>query len=152
MGAVEILTMARCASMTLRIATALAVAGVLAIPVATDAAPSQAWVNSDCLHEHYKPKQILIACADGTEILKGLRWSRWTGQQATGTGRDYVVSCNPDCAAGHRTSAYPVTVTLSKPASCKGQAHPTFSRAVLRFGKAHPGSKRTETDSLGCPV
>jgi hypothetical protein len=137
--------------MKLSIATALALAGLLAVPVATDAAPSQAWVNSDCLHEHYKPKQIVIACADGTETLKSLKWSRWNAREATGTGRDYVVSCTPDCAAGHRT-VYPVTVTLSKPVSCKSQAHPAFSRAVLRFSKAHPGSKRTETDSLGCPV
>jgi hypothetical protein len=134
-------------------ALALVLAGlVLAIPVA-GASSTQVWVTggNDCSHERYQPAQIVIACTDGTEMLKGLKWSRWNGREATGTGRDYVVSCTPDCAAGHR-SVYPVTVTLTKPATCPGQAHRAFSRAELRFGKAHPGSKKTETDRLGCPL
>jgi Tfp pilus assembly protein PilV len=131
---------------------ALMLAGLaLAIP-ASAATSTQVWVTggTDCSHERYKPKQIVIACADGTEVLKSLRWSRWTGRQASASGRDYLVSCTPDCAAGHRT-AYPVTVTLTKPLSCKGQLHQVFSRAVVRFPKTHPASRRTETDRLGCP-
>jgi hypothetical protein len=138
---------------TLLLPLALMLAGLALAVTAAAATSTQVWVTggTDCSHERFEPKQIVIACADGTEILKNLKWSRWNGREATGTGRDYVVSCNPDCAAGHRT-AYPVTVTLSKPTSCKGQVHRAFSHAVLKFGKAHPGSKSTETDRLSCPV
>jgi hypothetical protein len=142
--------LARAASVS-ALALALAVLA-LAIPAAA-ATSTQVWVTGggDCAHERYQPKQIVIACADGTEILKNLKWERWNGREATGTGRDYVVSCNPDCAAGH-LSAYPVTVTLTKPKSCKGRRNRVFSHALLKFGQRHPGSRSTEADSLGCPL
>jgi hypothetical protein len=113
----------------------------------------QVWVTTgnSCRQERYKPSQIQLACVDGSETLQGLKWSSWNASRATGQGTDYVISCNPDCAAGHRT-AYPVTVTLTKPKSCKGQRHRVFSHALLRFGQGHPGSRSTEADSLGCPL
>lgn len=147
---------ARCrARMAALLGPALMLAGLpaAAIPATPATAPKQVWVTGgpSCLHERYKPKQIVIACADGTDVLKGLRWSSWSATKAAGTGTDYVVSCNPDCASGHRT-AYPVTVTLTQPKPCKGQSHPAFRRAVLRFGGSHPGLLSAESDRLSCPV
>jgi hypothetical protein len=126
-----------------------------ALPAIAPAATSskQVWVTAgtSCRLERFKPRQIELACADGTEALRSLKWSRWNRAQASGKGTDDVVSCNPDCAAGHE-SAYPVNVTLGRPKSCKGRVHPVFSLATLRFPQAHPGTRRTETDHLGCPL
>jgi hypothetical protein len=96
----------------------------------------------------YKPRQIVIACGDGTEVLKGLHWSRWKSAKATGSGTDYMNSCTPDCAAGHRTP-YPATVALTMPVTCSGR--PVFSRMVVTFTHARPHRRRTETDRWTCP-
>jgi hypothetical protein len=131
----------------------LAALPAAAIPATPATASKPVWVTGgpSCLHERFKPKQIVIACADGTDVLKGLKWSTWSATRATGTGTDYVVTCSPDCASGHRT-AYPVSVTLTQPRSCKRQAHPVFSRAMLKFGKTHPGLLSAESDRLSCPA
>jgi hypothetical protein len=138
--------------MRFRAATAVfASLALIAIPAAATAASSapQVWVIN-CSHEGYKPKQILIACGDGTEILKGLTWSSWTKLRATGKGTEYRNTCNPSCAAGHFIP-YPIAITLTKPISCHGFRHKVFSHAVLTFGKARPGKRATETDPLTCP-
>jgi hypothetical protein len=66
-----------------------------------------------------KPHSIVVTCADANEYVTGIIWSSWTATRAAGTGTVHYNDCTPNCAAGHfRTAA--ATLTLSKPASCKG--------------------------------
>jgi hypothetical protein len=131
--------------------SSLLLAALPAVAIAA-ASTGQVWVTGghDCRHERYKPKQILIACGDGSETLKDLAWSSWTGSKATGRGTEYRNTCNPSCSAGQFTP-YPITITLTKPISCPGQRHNVFSRAVITFGKVRPGKRATEIDRLSCP-
>jgi hypothetical protein len=51
---------------------------------------------------------------DAGDIATGLSWSSWTSDGAVGHGMRNVLGCVPDCAQGTVT-AYPVTITLSRP-------------------------------------
>lgn len=51
--------------------------------------------------------------------LEDMRWSHWGGGVANGRGTVALRDCTPSCVNGH-TVKYPVTVTLSHPASCFG--------------------------------
>ncbi len=86
----------------LRPALALA---VLALPAAALAASAVTKVPN-CNTAAYKPKQIMLACGDGSEYLAKLKWSRWTERSAMAAGMDEVNHCNPDCVKGHFTG-YP---------------------------------------------
>lgn len=115
------------------------VAAVLAIPsVALAAGSTQTWAIN-CGREQYKPRGIIVTCADAGVSLSRLEWSRWTHTTARATGIYNENTCTPSCAAGHNVSK-PVEVTLSKPRTCPGRAHPAFSRATFSFPSGAPPS------------
>jgi hypothetical protein len=128
---------------------ALALA-LVALPAAALAASSVTKVPN-CNTAVYKPKRLVLACGDGSEYLAKLKWSRWTASSATAAGMDEVNNCTPDCVKGH-FKGYPVTVTLSRARRCAHvKGHELFSRIALQYPDAHPGTKRTTTESLPCP-
>jgi hypothetical protein len=51
--------------------------------------------------------------------LERMRWSHWGAPVTNGHGTLALRDCTPSCVGGH-TVDYPVTVTLSHPASCFG--------------------------------
>ncbi|MGH2928867.1 MAG: hypothetical protein ACRDL8_11750, partial [Solirubrobacteraceae bacterium] len=59
------------------------------------------------------PKTYVLACGDGYTGLQQLHWKRWGSRTATATGRGFVNTCTPNCAAG-RPATYPVVVTVSR--------------------------------------
>lgn len=59
------------------------------------------------------PKTYVLACGDGNTWLQQLRWKHWGSRTATATGRGFVNTCTPSCAAG-RPATYPVLVTVSR--------------------------------------
>ena len=71
-----------------------------------------------------RPRNIGIS-GDGTNIVTGLKWSRWTATGATGKGTSDIQGCVPNCAAGTET-AVTATITLSKP------VHGYFTKLVER--------------------
>ncbi len=132
-----------------RIALLVALAAVPALALA--ASPSQVLVTN-CHRAEYKPKSISLSCGDANNLLIKLKWSSWTTTNATGAGINQVNPCTPNCASS-RSKPYPVNVTLSKPKACKNRSHKVFNRVTLTYtGKRPPGSKKTETDTLGCPL
>lgn len=96
----------------------------------------QVRVTSDCAHERYEPREIVLTCADGLARLKKLSWSSWTTTKARGKGLFEAPNC-VSCAHRHFNS-YPLTLTLSRPIRCHGQRHPVWSRAALKFGRSRP--------------
>jgi hypothetical protein len=73
-----------------------------------------------------------------------LRWTRWTRDQASATGANWLDNCDPDCAAG-RFAPEPVTITLSNPRRLGGYL--VFTKVELRYiGRLATGqTSRTET-------
>jgi hypothetical protein len=126
--------------------TALAAIPALALASAN---PKEVWVTN-CYSSQYKPKLIVISCGDATNYVAKLRWSAWTQTRATGTGRDEVNSCEPNCVSGHE-KASAVTVTLSDPRRCRGRLHRDFNRMKLSFVGEH-GPDSTQNVTLGCPL
>lgn len=71
------------------------------VAAATTAAASQFVVLGCDLKGLVKPSQYVLACGDGNAGLRGLHWTSWTPQLASGYGTYYVNDCKPYCAAGH---------------------------------------------------
>jgi hypothetical protein len=128
-----------------------ALIGVIAVPAVALAAPGPKTVYAiTCLQERYKPKQITIACVDGTVKVTKLKWSSWSSTSAQASGVYEVNKCDPDCAAGHARS-FPVKITLSRPKTCPGHQHRAFGRVSYAFGARHPKPTPRHT-SLPCPA
>ncbi len=114
------------------------VVAILAVPSIAAAAGTgnQTWAIT-CLREHYKPARIILACGDAGIWLGQLKWSRWTETTAKASGAYNENTCTPTCVAGHIVSR-PVEVTLSKPRTCPGRAHPAFGLATFTFPSGAP--------------
>jgi hypothetical protein len=119
---------------------------VLAVPAAALAAGGSRVYVANCTKAVYKPKRITLACGDGTSSLSALKWTSWTGSQASGRGTENVDTCKPDCVSG-KVKHVAATVTLSKPTHCKGlNKHKIFKRLALKFTTG-----KSQTMTLGCP-
>ena len=116
-----------------------ALIGVIAVPAVALAAPGPKTVYAiNCLQEQFKPKQITVACGDGTVRVSKLKWTSWSSSQANASGVYQVNKCKPDCASGH-TQSFPVKITLSRPKTCPGRKHKAFGRLSYAFGAKHRG-------------
>jgi hypothetical protein len=81
---------------------------------------------------------------------RGITWSSWDSQSATGAGYLAIASCDPDCATGP-VARYPFTITLDQPRSC--------GNGVYAFGRARLSATNIADTSLigqfrvdvGCP-
>ncbi|HUE27486.1 MAG TPA: hypothetical protein VMP89_11990 [Solirubrobacteraceae bacterium] len=131
--------------------TVFVVAALLTLPAMALAATGGGRVLvGNCNAAQYKPKQLELACGDGSNYLTRLNWKTWTATKATATGTHEINGCTPDCVSG-QFHGYPATVTLSKPMTCKKTRHKLFGHIQLVYGSKHPGSKRTASGPLFCP-
>lgn len=131
-----------------RVAVLVAVAAFPAVALA--AGSSKPWVTSNCKSEHYKPKTIIVACADASDRLHNLKWSSWGARNAMGKGTLTYNTCVPNCASGHNVS-FSVKVTLSKVKSCRGHKHKIFSHAALSYIGKQP-KHADKSLPLFCPI
>ena len=133
-------------------ALAVVAAVAAAMPASEGAAAPVAAVTSargavlateGCTHGIRRPKTIVFFCGDAGAYLTNLRWSRWGGSVAVGTGVYTVKLCEPDCASGGVSTAA-VTVHLYRRRSCPDRSHLYYHRATMietsgrRVGQAVP--------------
>jgi hypothetical protein len=138
--------------MTRRLPALLLLAVALGSIAAAQAAGSLPGVVSSCVttrSPQVRPRSIVLACGDGNLYLAGLTWSGWTARSATGAGLAHVNDCNPYCAAGH-FHTYPVTVRLSRPATCRTGKRPQFTRLVYRYAGTKPAGARSSLYTYPC--
>jgi hypothetical protein len=138
----------------------------LAAPAAALAASHSVWVISSpsCItasavikaKTQFKPSNIRFGCTqhEGTYIaaqfVRSMKWSKWTGSKAVGTGPFVAGFCKPNCRNEH-LSSYPVKVTLAGPKRCPGASHRLFTTATFTFPHKQPPSPTGEgTYSLPC--
>ncbi|WP_438483982.1 hypothetical protein [Streptomyces sp. S186] len=134
-----------CAGAALAAATAPASVSVAATPPTTGHV-----AVIDCAGQaQERPGTFILACGDGNNVLKSLRWSHWTSRSAAAVGTDMVNDCVPYCAAGH-FHGYPVRVRLDSPqlrSGHSGQWH--YTRVTLTYPADRPaGTPRVVTTQL----
>jgi hypothetical protein len=102
--------------------------GVGALPMA-GAATHKVFVARSIVNGQlaYKPHQIVLS-ADGTFSVNRIRWLRYGGPLALGTGRAYARGCRPSCAEG-RVFRPRATLRLTRVIKCEGR----YIYARLRF-------------------
>jgi hypothetical protein len=103
----------------------------------------------DCFGQVVAPRELTLACGDGSLWVGGLRWRGWGTGTASAVGMAHANDCKPYCAAGH-FHAYPVEVAASRPAACLGGRR-QYTRLALRYTVApRPGVGATETERFPC--
>ncbi|QHC22851.1 hypothetical protein [Streptomyces sp. GS7] len=109
-------------------------------------APHLAPALIDCLrHDQVEPREYMLACADGNNDLRGLRWADWTARTAHGVGRQVANDCLPDCAEGHFHTFW-VGVEAYRPVARPDGKAPHFSRLkVVYLDNRPPGSGPSQT-------
>lgn len=123
----------------------LAAAGLALAPTATAAEGTP--VVIDCAGQGVtKPKQIVLACADASVAVTGIRWTRWTMNSATGVGTLTWNTCLPQTCVDGIVEKYRVRITLGGLAS--GPDIDVFSRMSLRFPKGGPAGLETGSYTL----
>lgn len=132
---------------------ALSAAAALAVVPATGASAStklHVFFPKDCQHNAYKPKSIVVTCADANFLVKRISWKSYGSKTAHGTGTASVNTCDPSCVAG-KFKSYPVRVALSRVRQC-GDV-PQFTRLRVTFTHRRPkGMDRVETQKFACAI
>lgn len=106
----------------------------------------------NCERGRYKPRRVIITCADANFFARGITWSSWTRSEARGRGTARVNDCDPNCAAGTFRS-YPLGLRAFRPRETGGCVPGSlFTRLAWRFPQRKPaGSRRSGTARLTCP-
>jgi hypothetical protein len=98
----------------------------------------------------YKPKTIIVACADANFQIRKISWSHWGHDYAKGKGRAKVNDCDPSCADGHFHS-YPVKVRAERPHHCEDYGKREWRRLRWRFTDKKPaGVPRRDKQDRAC--
>jgi hypothetical protein len=91
--------------------------------------------SKQCADKHYKPTEILIACADARTSFEAKEWVRWTAKDAFAEGTLLRPDCSPSTpivACTKNTTDKGVTVLLFRPRLCPKQHRRFFTRLRLR--------------------
>jgi Flp pilus assembly protein CpaB len=121
----------------------LLLAAALAVLVATPAgSATKVLFPANCGKPTFKPKSIVVACADANNRLTSIKWQTYGTRAASGTATAKVNDCTPNCVSG-KVKSYPAVVTLTRPKNC-GRGVTQFTRLVETFTHSRPSgtSKR----------
>ena len=114
------------------------------------AVPAARLVVFDCSgHAVVRPKDFVLACADGNSAVEKLTWTSWTPGLASAKGTLRQNDCTPYCAAGHFHD-YPVSLTLSNPRRCPDGYH-DYRTATAQYTSPRRDGKLGKL-SLLCPL
>jgi hypothetical protein len=103
-------------------------------------------VLADCEHPAARPKEILVACGDGSYLLTKITYAAWNEVSAQGTAMAIANDFIPDRARG-KDHAYPVAFTLDQPTrTAEGLL---FSRVTVHYAQTNPYGNATDTWPLG---
>jgi hypothetical protein len=122
-------------------ALAFACAGSFAVLAQAGTGPAAAskakpvLFSKECADRHFKPTEILIACADARTSFEASEWVRWTSKEAFAEGTLLRPDCppaTPIVACTKNTKDREVTVLLFRPRLCPKQGRSFFTRLRLR--------------------
>ncbi|MGC8465867.1 MAG: hypothetical protein ACP5O0_08040 [Acidimicrobiales bacterium] len=85
-----------------------------------------------------RPKNFIIACADGNTAVQNTHWTTWSESHAVGTTTFVVNLCVPYCAASPLTTIHGAKVELSRPVKHRNATYFTSVDVLYTFkGKVH---------------
>ena len=143
------LVVAATAALTFQ-AGAVGARGGAAAPEAT-AGQGRVLLLYNCERGRYKPRTVIVTCADANFRVRAIQWSSWTANEARGRGTALVNDCNPNCAGG-TFRRYPVRLRDFRPRMTGGCVPGSlFTRLGWRFPQSKPEGPRTGTARLVCP-
>ena len=126
----------------------LAALALLVAPAVATAGEDRVFFPGNCETNSYKPKTIIIACADGNFVLRKVKYSSYGESTARGTSTARVNDCEPNCGRGTFRN-YAASFTLSRPRQCGDVMQ--FRRIVVRFTDERPEGFGTRTaESVPC--
>jgi len=122
----------------------------LAALLAPAGASARTWYPDCAFNAHYKPRSIVVFCADAGMEIRRIHWYHWAGQKARGrSSRAYANDCLPSCAAGH-FHRYRVRILLRRVRFCSRTGVDEFTRMRITFrGRKWSGPRRF-TQPLAC--
>ena len=108
---------------------------------------------ANCNKAKFKPANVILACGDASIGATGVTWSAWSGKSATGSGTGQLNDCNPNCASG-KTKTAPMTLTASKPVTCKKTGKRIFSKLTYVWTSKAPVGNAPDSGSVpvGCKL
>jgi hypothetical protein len=128
------------------------VAALVAVQPALAGAGGQTQLVANCKTGSFKPKKVILACADAGFRVRGVTWTEWERGEALGRGTGVVNDCKPNCAEG-KFHTYPVQLRAFRPRD-DGKCAPgrVFTRIRWSFPDKRPqGFPRSEVQPSGCP-
>jgi hypothetical protein len=97
---------------------ALLAAAIVTAALAISASAATPLKITNCNKAASRPKLLTLTCGDGNTVLKGLTWSSFGGETASGKGTFVTNTCEPNCSEGKNVS-YPVSVKAMGSKKCK---------------------------------
>ena len=85
----------------------------------------------------FKPKTVIIACADANAKITKIDWEHWGADHGTGKGTGRFNDCDPSCAQGHFHS-YPANVRAFRPRICERSGKREYTRFKYVFTDKKP--------------
>ena len=131
------------------LAAGLAAAALIALAPVPAGGATKVGFPSNCGKPTFKPTSIVVACGDGNNRLKSIKWQSYGTDAASGTATAQVNDCTPNCASG-KFKNYPAAVTLTKPKNC-GKGVTQFTKPRETFTGSRPkGTNKTLTETFAC--
>jgi hypothetical protein len=125
-----------------------AITGASAASADPGARAERVYALSDCQHQRFEPRRIIMTCADGGFVVQQLRWKRWNRYAARGTGVALINDCNPYCAAGHY-HRYAISLKLKRVRRCPN-GRLQFQEADYGFPAGRPRGWAGSTQPFSC--
>jgi hypothetical protein len=119
--------------------TGLTLSGPAQAAPAHPASPASRMVVFDCPGQHalVRPKDFVLACADGNSAFEKLTWATWAPGLASAQGTLVQNDCTPYCAAGH-FHRYPALVILWGSKAIRPGEH-AYTKLTLILTGPRPG-------------
>jgi hypothetical protein len=122
----------------MRFVALCSVVGVAGLVAACGGSDTKVLFPSACTNPVYKPKQIVVTCADANTVVRGITWKSYGAKTAEGSGTANVNACDPNCAAG-KFQQFPADVNLSNPKDC-AKDRTQFTHLEMTYTGAKPAS------------
>jgi hypothetical protein len=127
------------------------VAGGMALAPAASAAPGDTYVINCVGKGEVKPQEIVITCADAGVMVTKITWTKWTANEAKGTGTLVWNTCLPKTCVDGIVQKFKAKVTLGRVAS--GPNISVFSGMTLTFkGGSGPAAANSTSYILDRPI
>lgn len=134
--------------------TTLATTAVLGTWLGSASAAPVVHVSKPCASSEYKPRELIVSCADSRIVFTAAKWTNWGAKEAKAEGELSYPNCaaNVPLAACKKTASDPASARLYRPVYCP-RAHRTyFTRLLVLDPEASvPDLRRIKVPEL-CPA